>query len=88
MFLGDRDFNILIYKYFAEEWEQIYQFSLKSKRREGNSAVIIYFPVNQFSNQFLHFSVLWNLNSFMWGEVSMLFLTLHEGGFNLLSSSI
>ena len=30
MFLGGHDFNILIHKYFSEEWEQIYQFSLKT----------------------------------------------------------
>ena len=33
-------FNILIQKYFSEEWEQIYQFSLKSKTTGGNSATI------------------------------------------------
>ena len=43
MFLGCRGFNILIHKYFSEESEQIYQFSLKSKTREGNSDAI-YFP--------------------------------------------
>ena len=43
MFLGGHGFNILIHKYFPEEWEQIYQFSLKSKWTEGNSAVT-YFP--------------------------------------------
>ena len=43
MFLGGHGFNVLIYKYFLEEWEQIYQFSLKSKRAEGNSPAI-YFP--------------------------------------------
>ena len=26
-----------IHKYFSEEWEKIYQFSLKSKTAEGNS---------------------------------------------------
>ena len=39
-FLGGLGFNILIQKYFSEEWEQIYQFSLKSKTTEGNSAAI------------------------------------------------
>ena len=29
MFLGGHGFNILIHKYFSEEREQIYQFSLK-----------------------------------------------------------
>ena len=29
MFLEGRGFNILIHKYFSEEWEQIYQFSLE-----------------------------------------------------------
>ena len=43
MFLGGHGFNILIHKYFWEEWEQIYQFSLKNKLTEGNSAAI-YFP--------------------------------------------
>ena len=42
MFLGGHGFNILIYKYFSEEWEQIYEFSLKSKTTEGNSAAIFY----------------------------------------------
>ena len=92
MFLGGHGFNILIRKYFSEEWEQIYQFSLKSKTTEGNSAGIYFlkFFINQFSNQFifLHFPGLWNLNSFTWRVVSMLFLTLRESGFNLLSSSI
>ena len=44
MFLGGHGFNILIHKYFSEELEQIYQFILKSKRTEGYSAAIIYFP--------------------------------------------
>ena len=35
--------NNLILKYFSEEWEQIYQFSLQKKTIEGNSAAI-YFP--------------------------------------------
>ena len=43
MFLGGHGFNILIHKYFSEEWEQIYQFSLKSKTTEANSDVM-YFP--------------------------------------------
>ena len=43
MFLGGRDFNILIHYYFSEEQEQIYQFSLKNKTTEDNS-VTIYFP--------------------------------------------
>ena len=43
MFLGGRAFNNLIHKYFLEEWEQIYQFSLKNKTTEDNSAAI-YFP--------------------------------------------
>ena len=42
-FLGRSDFNKLIQKYFLGEWEQFYQFSLKSKTTEGNSAAI-YFP--------------------------------------------
>ena len=57
MFLRGHGFNILIHKYFSEEWEQIYQFkSLKSKITEGNSAAIIYFPkfyINRLSSQFL-----------------------------------
>ena len=44
MFLGGHGFNILIHKYFSDEREQIYQFSLKSKRTEVNSAAIIFFP--------------------------------------------
>ena len=36
--LGDHGFNILIQKYSSEEWEQAYQFNLKNKTREGNSA--------------------------------------------------
>ena len=43
MFLKGHGFNILIHKYFSEEWEQIYQFSLKSKRTGGNSTAI-YIP--------------------------------------------
>ena len=43
MFLGGHCFNILIHKYFSEEREQIYWFSLKSKITEANSADI-YFP--------------------------------------------
>ena len=42
-FLGGRGFNILIHKYFSEEWGQISQFSQKSKTTEGNSAAM-YFP--------------------------------------------
>ena len=44
MFLGGHGFNILFLKYFSVKWEQIYQFSLKNKRTEGNSVVIIYSP--------------------------------------------
>ena len=94
MCLGGHGFNILIHKYFSEEWEQIYHFSLKSKIREGSSDmpyIFLKFYINQSSKQFLlflHFPGLWNLNSFTWRVVSMLFLTLHESGFNLLSSSI
>ena len=40
MFLGGRGFDILIHKYFSEEWGDIYQFSLKSKITEHNSAAI------------------------------------------------
>ena len=43
MFLGGRGFNILIHKYFSEEWEQTCQFRLKSNTTEDNSAAI-YFP--------------------------------------------
>ena len=42
MFLGGHGFDILVHKYFSEEWEQIYQFSLKSKRTEGNSTAIYF----------------------------------------------
>ena len=40
MFVGGQGFNILILKYFSGEWEQFYEFSLKSKKPEGNSAAI------------------------------------------------
>ena len=43
IFLGGHGFNISIHKYFWEEWEQIYQFSRKTKLTEGNSAAV-YFP--------------------------------------------
>ena len=43
MFLGGCGFNISIRKYFSEEWEQIYQLSLKSRTREGKLAAI-YLP--------------------------------------------
>ena len=39
-FLGSHDFNILIQKYFSEESEEIYQFTLKIKTTERNSAAI------------------------------------------------
>ena len=42
LFVG-HGFDILILKYFLEKREQIYQFSLKIKATEGNSAAI-YFP--------------------------------------------
>ena len=42
MFLGGHGSNILIHKHFSEEQEQIYQFSLKSKRTEGNSTAIYF----------------------------------------------
>ena len=37
---GDHGFNIFIQKYLSEEWEQIYQFSLKNKTTGGKSAAI------------------------------------------------
>ena len=43
MFLGGHGFDILIHKYFSEEWEQLYQFSLKRKTIEDKSDAI-YFP--------------------------------------------
>ena len=44
MFLGGRSFNNLFHKYFQRnENNEIYQFSLKNKTTEGNSAAI-YFP--------------------------------------------
>ena len=79
---GEQEIVISIFhKYFLVEWEQVYQFSLKSKTTEGNSDAIYFFKfyINQSSNQlflFLHFPGLWNLNSFMWRVVSMSFLTL------------
>ena len=36
MFLEGHGFNNLIYKYFSDEWEQIYLFGLKSKTTEVN----------------------------------------------------
>ena len=42
MFHGSHGFDILIHKYFSVEWEKIYQFSLKVKRTECNSAAIYY----------------------------------------------
>ena len=45
MFLGGHGFNILIHKYFWEEWKQIYQFSLKT------SPVISY----KFMSDYLYF---------------------------------
>ena len=39
-FLG---INILIQKYFSEEWEQIHQFNFKRKTTEGNVACQKYF---------------------------------------------
>ena len=48
MFFIDHDFNISFYQYFSEEWEQIYQFNLKSKTTEGNPDAI-YFPISYYS---------------------------------------
>ena len=42
MILGGHGCNISIHKYFSEEWEQIYQFSLNSKRTDGNSTAIYF----------------------------------------------
>ena len=42
-FLGGCGFKMLIHKYFSEEWERIFQFSLKIKTTEDNSAAI-YLP--------------------------------------------
>ena len=36
--LAGHGFNILIQKCFSEEWKQIYQYIIKSKTTEGNSA--------------------------------------------------
>ena len=51
MFLGCHGFNILVHKYFSEEWEQIYQFSVESKTTEDNSAAMYFlkFYINLFS---------------------------------------
>ena len=88
MFLGGHCFNILIHKYFSKEWEQI-SLVIKAKQQRAIrlSCIFLKFYINQFSNKFsfLHFPGLWNLNSFMWIVVSMLFFTLHESGFKLLS---
>ena len=40
---GGYAFNISIQNYFSDDWEQIYQFSLKNNTTEANSAAI-YFP--------------------------------------------
>ena len=55
MFLGGHGFNILIYKYFSEECEQIYQFSLKSKTTEFQIYIFHKFYINKSSNQFVLF---------------------------------
>ena len=64
--------------------------SLVLKAKQQKAILMPYkFYINQFSNRFLlfhHFPGLWNLNSFTWRVVSLSFLTLHESGFNLLSS--
>ena len=64
---------------------------LKAKEQKTIQLPYIFlkFHIDQFSNQFLLFlylSGLWNLHSFTWRVVSMLFL--HESGFNFLCSSI
>ena len=46
MFLGGHGFNILIHKYFWEEWEQIYQFSLKT------SSVLFTIKGNSFQRKY------------------------------------
>ena len=66
MFLGSRGFNILIHKYFSEEWEQIYSLVLNAKQQKTIQLPYIFFKfyMNQFSNQFLlflHFPDLWSL---------------------------
>ena len=65
--LGGHSFNILIQKCFSEEWKQIYQYIIKSKTTEGNSAAIS-FPWILYESFlqsifviFLHFPDLWNL---------------------------
>ena len=94
MFLGRHGFNILIHKYFSEEWEQIDQFSLKRKKKQKTIQmpnIFLKFYINQSSKQFLllfHFPDLWILNSFTWRVVSTWFFNLDESGLNLLSSSI
>ena len=67
MFLGGHGFNILIYNYFLEEWEQIYiSLVLKAKQQKAIRLPYIFliFYMDQFSNQFLlflHLPGLWNL---------------------------
>ena len=46
MFLGGHGFNILIHKYFSEEWKQIDQFSLKTS----------FFNHYTFMSDYLYFS--------------------------------
>ena len=52
-------FNILIQKYFSEEWEQIYQCRLKAKQLK---VIEVFFKLieslNQFSNQYLLYSLI------------------------------
>ena len=77
-FIEGHGFNILIQKYFLQEWEQIYQFSLKSKTMEGNSAAtsFLVFHLNQIFNQFLflHFLGLWTLYSLTWRVLSSIII--------------
>ena len=79
MFLAAHGCNILIQKYFSEEWFIILHL-IKAKQWERIQLphVFLKLYMNQFSNVFLillHFLGLWNLQSVTWRMVSMLFLT-------------
>ena len=66
---------------------------LKAKRQKAiqMAYILLKFYVNESSKRFLlflRFLSLRKLNSLTWRVVSMLSLTLHASGFNLISSSV
>ena len=88
------EFIVLIFWFisiFQKNENRFISLVLKAKQQKAIqlSCIFLKFYINQSSNKFLlflHFPGLWNLNSFMWRVVSMLFFILHESGLNLLSS--